>query len=63
MGFYFFTSLSVFFLCGLYREMRLATGAVITAYVAGFLAIIGIAMYAVAIKRLTPLVGLMLWQS
>ncbi|KAH3852261.1 hypothetical protein DPMN_094764 [Dreissena polymorpha] len=52
IGYYFFTVLSVFFLCGLYEEKRLATYAIITAYFAGFLAAIGIAMYAVAIKRL-----------
>ena len=35
IGYYFFTVLSVFFLCGLYEEKRLATYAIITAYFAG----------------------------
>ncbi|XP_045181138.1 uncharacterized protein LOC123540303 isoform X1 [Mercenaria mercenaria] len=53
IGFYFFFALSVFFLCGLYEEKKLATGAVITSYVSGLFAIIGIVMYAVSIKRLS----------
>ncbi|KAH3689815.1 uncharacterized protein LOC127863998 isoform X2 [Dreissena polymorpha] len=42
--FYFFTVLSIFFLCGLYEEKRLAIGAIITSNVTGCLAAIGIAM-------------------
>lgn len=53
IGFYLFFALSVFFLCGLYEEKKLATGAVVTSYVSGLFAIIGIVMYAVGIKRLS----------
>ncbi|XP_052821141.1 uncharacterized protein LOC128246763 isoform X2 [Mya arenaria] len=53
IGFYLFFAISMFFLCGLYEEKRLATGAVITAYIAGLFAVIGVVMYAVSIKRLS----------
>ena len=35
IGFYLFFALSVFFLCGLYSEKSLATGAVVTSFLAG----------------------------
>ncbi|XP_060551152.1 uncharacterized protein LOC132712742 isoform X2 [Ruditapes philippinarum] len=53
IGFYLFFALSVFFLCGLYEEKKLAAGAVITSYVSGLFAIIGIVLFAVSIKRLS----------
>ncbi|KAL4217742.1 hypothetical protein ACF0H5_022482 [Mactra antiquata] len=53
IGFYFFFAMSVFFLCGLYEEKKLATGAVVTSYVSGVLAIIGVVLYAVGIKKLS----------
>ena len=35
IGMFLFFALSIFFLCGLFEEKQLATGAVITAYFSG----------------------------
>lgn len=53
IGFFIFFALSIFFLCGLYEEKQIATGAVVTAYVSGICAVIGTITYAVTIKRLS----------
>lgn len=53
IGFYLFFALSIFFLCGLYEEKSLASGAIVTSYVSGLCAIIGVIIFAVVIKRLS----------
>ena len=35
IGMFLFFALSIFFLCGLFEEKQLATGAIITAYLSG----------------------------
>lgn len=57
IGMFLFFALSIFFLCGLFEEKQLATGAVITAYFSGILGLIGVIMYATTLKSLNYKLG------
>lgn len=52
IGMYLFFSLSVFFLCGLFEEKALATGALVTSYLSGILAITGSVLFASTIRSM-----------
>lgn len=57
IGMFLFFALSIFFLCGLFEEKQLATGAVITAYASGVLGLIGVIIFAVTLKDLSYNLG------